>query len=80
MVESDFQTEAGRCRDQPHDDFLVQRAISTSGHLTWDEKRRLKEHRAVRSSCSKAGKQYNAVASKTIPAVAPGPESVESDP
>jgi DNA repair exonuclease SbcCD ATPase subunit len=64
----------------PHDEFLGLCALSTSGELTADEQERLQEHLAVCPSCGEAMKQYRAVIAKTIPALAPHPESFESDP
>lgn len=64
----------------PHDEFLELCALLTSGELTGEERARLQEHLAVCPSCREAMKQYEAVVSKTIPALAPTPESVESDP
>ena len=64
----------------PHDEFLALCALSTSGELTGEERARLQEHLAVCPSCREAMKQYEAVVSKTIPALAPDPEHVESDP
>ena len=64
----------------PHDEFLALCALSTSGELTEEEQKRLQEHLAVCPSCREAMKQYEAVVSKTIPALAPDPENVESDP
>jgi hypothetical protein len=64
----------------PHDEFLELCALSTSGELTGEERTRLQEHLAVCPSCREAMKQYEAVVSKTISALAPDPESVESDP
>ena len=64
----------------PHDEFLALCALSTSGELTGEERTRLQEHLAVCPSCREAMKQYEAVVSKTIPALAPDPENVESDP
>jgi hypothetical protein len=64
----------------PHDEFLELCALSTSGELTGDERTRLQEHLAVCPSCREAMKQYEAVVSKTLPALVPDPESVESDP
>jgi hypothetical protein len=64
----------------PHDEFLALCALSTSGELTGEERTRLQEHLAVCPSCGEAMKQYEAVVSKTIPALAPDPSSVESDP
>ena len=64
----------------PHDEFLALCALSTSGELTAEERTRLQEHLAACPSCREAMKQYEAVVSETIPALAPHPESVESDP
>jgi hypothetical protein len=63
-----------------HDEFLALCALSTSGELTGEEQRRLQEHLAVCPSCREVMKQYDAVVSKAILALAPDPESVESDP
>jgi hypothetical protein len=64
----------------PHDEFLELCAVSTSGQLTGEEQKRLREHLSVCPSCREAMRQYEAVVSKTIPALAPDLESVESDP
>ncbi len=64
----------------PHDEFLELCAISTSGELTGEERARLQEHLAVCPSCREAMKQYDAVVSRTMPALAREPESVDSDP
>lgn len=64
----------------PHDEFLALCALSTSGELTGEERTRLHEHLAVCPSCRGVIKQYEAVVSKTIPALAPDPGTVESDP
>ena len=64
----------------PHDEFLELCALSTSGELTGEEQERLQEHLAVCPACREAMKQYGAVIAKTIPALAPDPESSESDP
>src|SRR5208337_3861727 len=53
---------------------------STSGELTGEEQRRLQEHLAVCPSCREAMKQYDAVLSKAIPALALESESLQSDP
>ena len=63
-----------------HDEFLELCALSTSGQLTEEEQTRLQAHLAVCPSCREAMEQYDAVVSETIPALAPGPENVESDP
>jgi hypothetical protein len=64
----------------PHEEFLELCALSTSGELTGEEQQRLREHLSVCPSCREAMKEYEAVVSKTIPDLAPDPESVESDP
>ena len=66
--------------ESPHDEFLVLCALSTAGELTAEERMRLQEHLAVCPSCREAAKQYDAVVSHAIPALAPDPETVESDP
>jgi hypothetical protein len=64
----------------PHDEFLALCALSTSDELTWEERTRLQEHLAVCPSCREAMRQYKAVVHETIPALAPDPDRVESDP
>jgi predicted nuclease with TOPRIM domain len=71
---------AGALSQSPHDEFLALCALSTSGELNGEERTRLQEHLAVCPSCREAMKQYEAVVSKTMPALAPDPEHVESDP
>ena len=67
-------------RYPPHGEFLELCAVSTSGQLTQAEQNRLQEHLEVCASCREAMKQYEAVVSETIPALAPDPENLESDP
>ena len=64
----------------PHDEFLELCAVSTSGQLTGEERNRLEQHLAVCPSCREAMKQFDVVVSKIIPALAPDPENLESDP
>lgn len=71
---------AGSLSQSPHDEFLELCAISTSGELTGEEQMRLQEHLAVCPPCREVMKQYEAVVSKTIPALAPDPDNLESDP
>jgi hypothetical protein len=71
---------AGALSRSPHDEFLELCAISTSGELTREERARLQEHLSVCPSCREAVNQYDAVVGETIPALAPQPQSVESDP
>ena len=58
----------------PHDEFLELCAASTSGDLTDDEQRRLREHLAICASCREALRQYESIVSDVIPAIAAGEE------
>jgi hypothetical protein len=58
----------------PHDEFLELCAASTSGDLTDDEQRRLREHIAICASCREALRQYESIVSDVIPAIAAGEE------
>jgi Anti-sigma-K factor rskA/Putative zinc-finger len=55
----------------PHEEFLELCAVSTSGSLSEEEQRKLREHLAVCSECREATKQYEAVVDHAIPALAP---------
>lgn len=57
-------------QNEPHDEFLELCAASTSGDLSDDEERRLREHLALCSSCREALQQYQAIATNVLPAVA----------
>ena len=70
---------AGTLSPPPHDEFLELCALSTSGELTGEEQKRLQAHLAVCPSCREAMNQYEAVVAKTFLALAPEPESSESD-
>ena len=63
----------------PHDEFVALCALSTSGELTVEEQKRLQEHLPVCPSCQEVMKQFEAVVSQAIPALAPDPENPESD-
>ena len=54
----------------PHDEFLELCAASTSGDLTDDERKRLREHLAICASCREALRQYESIVSDVIPAIA----------
>jgi Putative zinc-finger len=58
----------------PHDEFLELCAASTSGDLTDDEQKRLREHLAICASCREALRQYESIVSDVIPAIAAGEE------
>ena len=76
-----FKLGAGRLLgSSTHDEFVALGALSTSGELTGVEQKGLQEHLAVCPSCRDVMEQYEAVVSKTIPALAPDPENLESDP
>ncbi len=63
-----------------HDGFVALCALSTSGELTGEEQKRLAQHLSVCSSCREVMKQYEALVSQTIPALAADPENLESNP
>lgn len=67
-------------RTGPHDEFLELCAASTSGDLTDDEQKRLREHLAICASCREALRQYESIVSDVIPSIAAGeePEHVQS--
>lgn len=67
---------------EPHDEFLELCAISTSGQLTQEERRKLQEHLAVCPSCREAAKQYEAVVAHIIPSIAAEevPDDIEPGP
>jgi hypothetical protein len=62
---------------EPHDEFLELCAVSTSGQLTEEDQRRLREHLAVCSSCREALQQYEAIIRHAIPATAAEEETPE---
>src|SRR5579864_7316268 len=64
----------------PHDEFLELCAASTSGDLTDDEQKRLREHLAICASCRDALRQYESIVSNVIPAIAAGEEPRRSQP
>jgi hypothetical protein len=65
----------------PHDEFLELCAASTSGELTDDEQKRLREHLAICASCREALRHYESIVSDVIPAIAAAeePEHVQAD-
>ena len=67
-------------RSSPHDEFLELCALATAGELTREDQRLLQDHLEICPSCREAMKEYEAVVSNTIPALAPDPENLESDP
>jgi hypothetical protein len=71
-----------RPRTGPHEEFLELCAVSTSGSLTEEEQKKLREHLAVCSECREAMKQFERVVDQGIPALAPdfAKEAPEEDP
>jgi anti-sigma factor RsiW len=55
---------------EPHDEFLELCAVSTSGELTDEEQKRLRDHLAVCPACREAIQQYESVVSHEIPTIA----------
>ena len=64
----------------PHDEFLELCAASTSGELTDDEQKRLREHLAICASCREALRQYESIVSDVIPAIAASEEPGHAQP
>ncbi len=62
---------------EPHDEFLELCAVSTSGQLSEEDQRRLREHLVVCSSCREALQQYEAIIRHAIPAM--GAEETPQD-
>lgn len=52
---------------RPHDEFLELCAVSTSGELSQEEQRRLKEHLALCPECRQALKEFEAVVDVGVP-------------
>ncbi len=67
---------------EPHDEFLELCAVSTSGQLTQEEQKKLEEHFAVCASCREAIRQYEAVVTHAIPAMAADdvPDNIDPGP
>jgi len=65
---------------EPHDEFLELCAVSTSGQLTQEERKKLDEHLTGCSSCREAIKQYELLVAHAVPAIAAEELSGEVDP
>jgi hypothetical protein len=67
---------------EPHDEFLELCAVSTSGQLSEEDQRRLREHLVVCSSCREALQQYEAIIRHAVPAMAAEetPQDMEAGP
>jgi hypothetical protein len=61
-----------RCRMSPHEEFLELCAVSTSGELTEEERRKLDEHLSGCASCREALKQFQETIKTSVPAIAAG--------
>ena len=64
----------------PHDEFLELCAASTTGELSDDEQKRLKQHLSLCAPCREALRQYESIVGDVIPAVAASetPQNVPS--
>ena len=62
--------EDPRQGEGPHEEFLELCAVSTSGNLTEEEKKKLNEHLATCAECQKAAKEFQSAADNAIPALA----------
>jgi anti-sigma-K factor RskA/putative zinc finger protein len=60
-----------RSGPEPHEEFLQLCALSTSGTLTEEEHKRLREHLTVCPACREAKKEFESVVDHGIPALAP---------
>jgi hypothetical protein len=67
-------------QSEPHDEFLELCAASTSGDLTDDEQKRLKEHLAICASCREALREYESIVNDVIPQIAAGEEPEHEQP
>jgi hypothetical protein len=57
--------------DRPHEHFVELCALSTSGTLTVEEWKELREHLAGCAKCRETKREYEALIASTIPALAP---------
>ena len=72
-----------RSRPGAHEEFLKLCALSTSGTLTGEEQKKLREHLEVCPECREAMKQFETVVDHSIPALSPelaNPSSEEDHP
>jgi hypothetical protein len=65
---------------EPHNEFLELCAVSTSGTLTEEEQKRLQEHLAVCPVCRETLRQYEAIVSQAVPAIAANEASESQEP
>jgi len=81
MIQGSFKPGAGALsKSEPHDEFLELCAASTSGDLTDDERKRLREHLAICASCREAHRQYESIVGNVIPAIAASEEPEPEQP
>jgi putative zinc finger protein len=74
MLEQGASRGAGPLPPQEsHDEFLELCATATTGALTADERRRLRDHLSGCESCREIMAQYETVLGRIIPALAPDP-------
>src|ERR1700722_18650044 len=76
MIQGSSKPGAGALsQSEPHDEFLELCAALTSGELTDDEQKRLREHLAICASCREVLRQYESIIDNVIPAVAADEET-----
>jgi Anti-sigma-K factor rskA, C-terminal/Putative zinc-finger len=80
MIQGSSKPGAGALSTSgPHDEFLELCAASTSGDLTDNEQKRLREHLAICASCREALGQYESIVSHVIPAIAASVSAESAD-
>jgi len=67
MESGDKQGDVKRSGTRPHEEFLELCAISTSGELSEEERKRLQDHLATCADCRQAVRQFEAVADIGVP-------------
>src|SRR5271155_3324338 len=72
MSDREHQQEHGeRSGLRPHDEFLELCAVATTGELSEEEQKRLREHLAACADCRQALSEFEAVASIGVPLLEP---------
>jgi hypothetical protein len=72
MVGQGVPSDDLRPEPEPHEEFLKLCALATSGTLTEEENKRLREHLAVCPACVQAKKEFERVVDHGIAPLAPG--------
>lgn len=71
MLEDGATKKKKKGSSQPHDEFLELCAISTTGELSDDERRKLREHLSACSECRQALGEFGAAANIGLPLLSP---------